>query len=78
MFCMRHDTRNGEIKRVKLDHIPVSQGKTRSSVSEAGTYQLECAATSSEKKADVYCVRLNTESGDMLLVALPKVGEIPE
>jgi len=78
LFCVRMDTRNGDVKRVAWDHIPVSQGPTKAADGPAGRYQLVCDATASETVSDFYCLRLDTESGEMMLVQLPKVGVIPE
>lgn len=78
LFCVRMDTRNGDVKRVAWDHIPVSQGSTKAADGAPGRYQLVCDATHSETTSDFYCLRLDTESGEMLLVQLPKVGVIPE
>ncbi len=78
LFCVRMDTRNGDVKRVAWDHIPVSQGPTKAADGPAGRYQLVCDATASETVSDFYCLRLDTESGEMLLVQLPKLGVIPE
>ena len=77
LFCIRMDTRNGDIKVVAVDKIAVSQGPTASEARDPGTYQIECHATRNEQSSDLYCLRLNRASGEMLLVALPKVGTVP-
>lgn len=78
LFCMRHDTRTGDVKRVAIDALPVSRGSTGSGQAAAGTYQLTCESTQTATRSDVYCVRLNKQNGEMLLVALPSVGVVPE
>lgn len=77
LFCVRIDTRNGDVKVVAVDKLPVSQGPTASEALDPGTYQLECHATRSDATSDLFCLRLNRSSGEMLLVALPKVGVVP-
>jgi hypothetical protein len=77
LFCIRMDTRSGDIKVVAVDKLPVSQGPTASEARDPGTYQIECHATRNDVNSDLYCLRLNRTSGEMLLVALPKVGTFP-
>ena len=57
--------------------LPVSNGPTASAVEAPGTYTTACAATSMPNRADFFCVRLNTRTGDMLMINLPKVGTLP-
>jgi len=78
LFCLRNDTQTGDVKRVAIAEIPVSQGPTAAAPAPSGTYELVCHATRTEDASDLYCVRLHTQTGEMLLVALPKVGIIPE
>jgi hypothetical protein len=77
LFCLRHDTRNGDTRRVDVDKLPRSNGSTRAAEAPAGTYQLVCEATSSDKRSEFFCIRLHTGTGEMLLVGLPKVGVVP-
>lgn len=78
LFCMRHDTQTGDVKRVAIDHIPVSQGSTGTTRGPNGSYSLVCHATRTENTSNLYCVRINTQTGEMLIVALPKVGVLPD
>ena len=78
LHCVRHDTRNGDTKRVALASIPAAQGPTATTPGPPGSYQLVCRSTTTEARSDFYCVRLDTRTGELLLVALPKVGVIPE
>jgi hypothetical protein len=78
LFCVRNDTRNGDVKRIAVEHLPVSAGATASAEAQPGTYSLSCHATRSKERSDLYCVRLNTSTGDLMLIALPKVEVLPE
>jgi hypothetical protein len=77
VHCIRTDTRSGAVERVALDKIPVSQGPTAVSAAPAGRYQTSCIAAQSDTQADFYCVRINTDSGEMLMINLQKVPTIP-
>jgi hypothetical protein len=78
LFCVRTDTRNGSIVRVLHGSLPVSNGPTAASAAEApGTYTTVCDATSTTTRSDLYCIRMNTRTGDMMLVNLQKIESIP-
>jgi hypothetical protein len=77
LFCVRHDTTTGDVRRVAIDRLPRSSGPTAAAAGPEGTYQLVCEATSTETRSDFYCVRLNRKTGELLMVALPKLGVIP-
>ena len=79
LFCVRLDSSTGDVRQIDLDKLTRSAGPTAVAEPEPpGTFQLECDATVTEKRSDLYCLRLNTRSGELLLVGLPKVGKIPE
>ncbi len=77
LFCVRLDTRSGEVVRVDYAALPVSDGPTTAPVARAGTYALSCDATATKTRSDLYCLRLNRDSGEMLLLALPTLPRIP-
>ena len=78
LFCIRTDTRNGSVVRVMHHTLPTSNGPTAVAVpEEPGSYSTVCDATSTTTRADLYCVRLNTRTGDMMLVNLQKIDSIP-
>ena len=77
LFCVRTDTRNGDVMRVNYDKLPVSNGPTAAAAAPAGRYTTVCDATSTDARSDFYCVRLNVDSGEMMLVNLTKVGQLP-
>jgi hypothetical protein len=78
VHCIRTDTRNGDIQRVTLDKLPVSNGVTAGAPGPVGRYSTSCVAASSDNQADFYCVRLNTDSGEMMMVNLTKVPTMPQ
>jgi len=78
LFCVRTDTRNGSVVRVLHNSLPVSNGPTAVSAAESpGTYTTSCDATSTATRSDLYCVRMNTRTGDLMLVNLQKIESIP-
>ena len=77
LFCVRTDTRSGEVKRVSYLQVPVAPGSATTAVAEAGTFQTECAATSTPQRSDFYCLRMNVVTGEIVLVNLQKSAQIP-
>lgn len=77
VHCVRTDTRTGDVVRVDHARLPISNGPTASAPAPAGRYQLACTATATDQRSDFYCVRLDTQTGDLMLINLLKVGQIP-
>jgi hypothetical protein len=78
MQCVRLDTRNGDVQRIDLGKLPASNGPTSSAtVGPAGLFQLACAAVNMAERSDFACVRLNTQTGELMLINLMKVGQVP-
>ena len=77
LFCVRTDTRTGDVQRVDHMALPTSSGSTATAASPPGRYTTVCDATSSDTRSDFYCVRLDTQTGEMLLVNLQKIGILP-
>ena len=75
--CVRTDTRTGDIVVVDYMRLPVSNGPTATGSTAAGRFETGCAATSTDKQADFYCVRMNTETGELMLINLQKVSVLP-
>ena len=75
--CVRSDTRTGEILVVDYMRLPVSNGSTTTGAALAGRFTTSCASTATERRADFYCIRMNTETGELLLVNLQKVNVFP-
>ncbi len=78
LLCVREDTRNGDVKVVDLTKLPRSQGSTATSSRAPGSYKLVCRSADTPERGEFRCVRLDTATGDLLLITLPKVGTIPE
>lgn len=78
MQCVRLDTRTGDVQRVDLGKLPTSNGSTASAtLGPEGLFQLACAAVNMAERSDFACVRLNTQTGDLMLINLMKVGQVP-
>jgi hypothetical protein len=75
--CVRTDTRSGEVIVVDYMRLPVSNGPTTTGATTAGRFTTGCAATSTDTRADFYCIRMNTETGELLLINLTKVPVTP-
>lgn len=75
--CIRTDTRTGDVVRVAVDKLPVSKGPVGVSTGSAGRYATTCVAASSDTQSDFYCVRLSTDSGEMLLLDMTKLSVVP-
>lgn len=78
LFCMRIDTRDGDVRTVDLAKLPTSNGPTKGAGAAPGTFALVCDSTDTATKADFRCIRLNRQTGEMLLVNLPKVAKTPD
>lgn len=78
LYCMRMDTRTGDILRVDLSKLPRSSGPTKAPEGPSGLYQLVCDSTDTETRSDFRCLRVNRQTGEILLVDLPKVGVFPQ
>jgi hypothetical protein len=77
LFCLRIDSRSGEVVRVDHAALPTSNGPTVGPVGPSGTYALACDATVTTTRSDLYCVRLHRGTGEMLLIGLPSLPTIP-
>lgn len=78
VHCVRTDTRSGDVLRVDLARLPQSNGPTASGQGPAGRFHTACATAASSEQADFYCVRLNTDTGELLLLNLGKLGQLPQ
>lgn len=78
LFCVRTDTRNGDILRINHLKLPTTSGSTAvAAAGRRGLFTTVCDATSTDTHSDFYCIRLNTDTGDIVLVNLQKVDAIP-
>jgi hypothetical protein len=77
LFCVRTDTRNGEILRVNPLQLPTTSGSTAVAAGGPGRFTTVCDATVTDTHSDFYCIRLNTETGELVLINLQKVDIVP-
>jgi hypothetical protein len=75
--CVRNDTRTGDVVRIDYMQLPSTNGPTAAAASDPGTYTTACRATSMTSRADFYCIRMNTATGELMLINLQKVATIP-
>ena len=75
--CVRNDTRTGDVQRIDYLRLPSTNGPTAAAAGEPGTYTTVCRATSMTERADFYCIRMNTATGELMLINLQKVAAIP-
>lgn len=75
--CIRTDTRTGDVVHVDISRLPVSNGRTAVAPAPEGRYKTACAAVNMAERSDFYCLRLNTESGEIMLVNLLKIPTFP-
>ena len=75
--CVRTDTRTGDIVVVDYMRLPASNGPTAAGMAPAGRFATVCDAASTATRADFYCIRMNTETGELLLINLQKVQVMP-
>ncbi|KAB2910864.1 MAG: hypothetical protein F9K40_01810 [Kofleriaceae bacterium] len=78
VYCVRTDTRTGDVLKVDMSKLPISNGPVGAAAGPAGRYETECVAVNMAERSDFACVRLNTESGELLLVNLQKVDSTPK
>jgi len=77
VHCTRTDTRTGDVVVVEALRLPVTTGPTATGGTIAGRFTTVCEATSMSARADFYCIRMNTETGELTLVNLTKVPTLP-
>jgi len=78
LFCVRTDTRNGDAVVLDLAKLPTTTGTSRASDAPAGTYQTVCDSTNTAQKADFRCLRLDTRTGDVVMLRLAELPRWPK
>ncbi len=78
VYCVRTDTRTGDVLKVDMSKLAISNGPVGAAAGPPGRYVTECVAVNMAERSDFACVRLNTESGELLLVNLQKVESTPK
>lgn len=77
MFCVRTDSRNGDVLVVDLDRLPITSGASRAADGPPGTYQTVCDSTVTPQKSDFGCVRLHTGTGEVVVLRLAELPHWP-
>jgi len=77
VYCVRTDTRSGDVLKIDMTKLPISNGPTGAAAGPAGRYDTRCVAINMAERSDFACIRLNTESGELMLVNLQKVDSLP-
>jgi hypothetical protein len=76
-YCVRTDTRSGDVLKIDIPRLPISNGPTGAAAGPVGRFDTQCVAVNMAERSDFYCIRLNTESGELMLINLQKVGDLP-
>jgi len=77
LFCVRTDTRDGDVMVVDLDRLPITSGASKAAEAPAGTYQTVCDSTVTPQKSDFGCVRLDTRTGELVVLRLSELPHWP-
>ena len=75
--CVRTDTRTGDVQNVNYMALTVTNGTTAVDSGPPGRFTTACASPATPQRADFYCLRLNTQTGEMVLVNLTTIPQIP-
>jgi hypothetical protein len=77
LFCVRTDSKNGDVSVVDLDRLPITSGAARAADERDGTYQTVCDSTVTPQKSDFRCVRIHTGTGDVVMLRLSELPRWP-
>jgi uncharacterized protein YecT (DUF1311 family) len=77
LFCVRTDTRNGDAVVIDLAKVPVTAGSSRAAEGPSGSYQTACSSTNTAQKSDFRCLRLDTRTGDVVMLRLSELPRWP-
>jgi hypothetical protein len=77
LVCVRIDSANGDIKLLKNEKLPVLDGPTGAKEKPPGTYKVVCDSTDTPQHSEFHCLRIDRETGEVMVVRLPKMGTIP-
>jgi hypothetical protein len=78
LYCVRTDTRNGDVAVLDLAKLPLTTGPSKAADAPSGTYQTTCASTNTAQKSDFHCVRLDTRTGDVVMLRLAELPRWPQ
>ncbi|MBA3542580.1 MAG: hypothetical protein H0T79_23395 [Deltaproteobacteria bacterium] len=77
LFCVRSDSKTGDVAVIDLDRLPITSGASRAAEETDGTYAIECDSTVTPQKSDFRCVRLHTRTGDVVMLRLSELPHWP-
>lgn len=77
LFCVRTDTRNGDVVVIDLARVPLTAGTSRAAEGPSGTYQTVCDSTNTSQKSDFRCLRLDTRTGEVVMLRLSELPRWP-
>lgn len=77
LYCARTDTRNGDVVILDLAKLPLTTGSAKAAEAHAGTYVTHCSSTNTAQKADFRCVRMDTRTGDVVMLRLSELPRWP-
>jgi hypothetical protein len=77
LFCVRADSRNGDVLVIDLDRLPITSGASRAADERDGTYQIVCDSTVTAAKSDFRCLRLHGGTGDVVVLRLSELPHWP-
>jgi hypothetical protein len=77
LFCVRADTRNGDVSVVDIDRLPITSGASRAADEHDGTFQTVCDSTQTPQKADFRCLRIHARTGEIVVLRLTELPRWP-
>ncbi len=77
LFCVRTDTRNGDAVVLDLAKVPLTTGTSKASDGPSGTFETVCDSTNTAQKSDFRCLRLDTRTGDVVMLRLAELPRWP-
>lgn len=77
LFCVRTDTRNGDAAIIDLAKVPLTTGDSKAADGPSGSYETVCDSTNTAQKSDFRCLRLDTRTGDVVMLRLAELPRWP-
>lgn len=77
LFCVRTDTRNGDAVVIDLAKVPLTTGASKAADGPSGTFATVCDSTNTAQKSDFRCLRLDTRTGDVVMLRLAELPRWP-
>lgn len=77
LFCVRTDTRNGDTVVLDLAKVALTTGTSKAAEGPSGTFETVCDSTNTAQKSDFRCLRLDTRTGDVVMLRLAELPRWP-